>query len=349
MRRLIFITQQVDPEHPVLAGAVTMARALAARVDELVVLADGAVDGALPHNCRVRPFRASSRIGRGLRFEQALALELRPRPLAVVAHMCPVYAVIAAPLVRPLGIPLLTWYTHWNAHLPLRLAELVSTRVVSVEERSFPLPTRKLVPLGHAIDIDEFACLPAGDRSGLRILVLGRLSPSKGIDRILRGFRLALDAGLDGWLDVRGGASTPEEGRHEADLRRLARELDLEGHAAIAGPASRSDVPGLYGAAGVLINNMRAGAPDKVVYEAAASCLPVLASNPVFDELVAGIEPPLLFARDRPEELAERLLALAAVDPAGRSEIGRVLRSRVVAHHSLDAWADGLLAAAGAS
>ena len=32
---------------------------------------------------------------------------------------------------------------------------------------------------------------------------------------------------------------------------------------------------------------MRAGAPDKVVYEAAAACLPVLASNPIFDELLA--------------------------------------------------------------
>ena len=38
---------------------------------------------------------------------------------------------------------------------------------------------------------------------------------------------------------------------------------------------------------------MKAGAPDKVVYEACGSCLPVLASNPSFDELFEGIEPPL--------------------------------------------------------
>ena len=38
MRRLVFATQKLDPADPVLAATVPMARALAARVDELVVL-----------------------------------------------------------------------------------------------------------------------------------------------------------------------------------------------------------------------------------------------------------------------------------------------------------------------
>ena len=36
----------------------------------------------------------------------------------------------------------------------------------------------------------------------------------------------------------------------------------------------------LLAEADALVNNMRAGATDKVVYEAAATCLPVLGSNP---------------------------------------------------------------------
>ena len=40
MRRLIFITQQVDPGHPALAATVPKIRALAELVDEVVVLAD---------------------------------------------------------------------------------------------------------------------------------------------------------------------------------------------------------------------------------------------------------------------------------------------------------------------
>jgi hypothetical protein len=35
----------------------------------------------------------------------------------------------------------------------------------------------------------------------------------------------------------------------------------------------RAEVPALFARSDVLINNMEAGAPDKVVYEAAAACL----------------------------------------------------------------------------
>ena len=80
------------------------------------MLADGAVEGVLPENCRVRTFRAGHKALRGARFEAALARELRGlRGGAVVAHMCPIYAVLAAPLVRPLRIPLVLWFTHWRA------------------------------------------------------------------------------------------------------------------------------------------------------------------------------------------------------------------------------------------
>jgi hypothetical protein len=93
-------------------------------------------------------------------------------------------------------------------------------------------------------------------------------------------------------------------------------------------------VPALFARTHVLINNMRAGAPDKVVYEAAASCLPVLASNPVFDDL---LPPELRFDRDDPDSLAERLRTL---DPRRRPE----LRELVARYHSVEHWADGVLA-----
>ena len=61
---------------------------------------------------------------------RALARELRPRPIGVVAHMVPLYAVLAAPVVRPLGVPLVLWYTHWKAHVVVRAAERACSAVV---------------------------------------------------------------------------------------------------------------------------------------------------------------------------------------------------------------------------
>jgi glycosyltransferase involved in cell wall biosynthesis len=344
MRKLVFVTQQVDPDHPALAATVPKIRALARHVDEVVVLADGAVPGVLPSNCRIRTFRSSVKAGRGVKFEIALGREVPGlRGGAVVAHMCPIYAVLAAPLVRPLGIPLVLWFTHWRASRLLRAAERVSTAVASVDERSFPLPSHKLRAIGHGIDLSEFRCDLGSTNGALSLVALGRYSPAKGLDVVLRAVAAAGDTVS---LDVHGPTLSDEERAHHAELARLAAELGIDGRVALGDAVSRADVPGLLAAHDALVNNMRAGAPDKVVYEAAASCRPVLASNPVFDSF---LDPAQRFRREDPEDLVEKIRALQALDAESRARLGRRLRERVEAGHSVDSWARGILDAAGIS
>jgi glycosyltransferase involved in cell wall biosynthesis len=316
MRKLVFCTQKLDANDPVLAATVSMVRALAARVDELVVLCDTAVT---PVEARVYEFGAPTQLQRGLRFERALARELGGTD-AVVAHMVPLYAVIAAPLVRPRRIPLALWYTHWKGHAVVRAAENVCTHVLSVDARSFPLPSRKVRGIGHGIDLGEFSCsdAPAGP---LRALVLGRYSPAKGLETILRAAELA-----DVPIEAHGSDETFEP--YKRDLAQAFPAAEL------GGPVPRTELPALFARSHVLVNNMRAGAPDKVVYEAAASCLPVLASNPVFDDL---LPPELRFDRDDAEGLAEKLRIL---DARRRPE----LRDVVAARHSVEHWANEVVA-----
>jgi len=349
MTRVIFITQQVDPDHPALAATVPKIAALAALVDEVVVLADGAVDGVLPANCRVRAFRSGRKVGRGARFEAALARELPGlRGGAVVAHMCPIYAVLAAPLVRPLRVPLLLWFTHWRASRLLRAAERVSTGVVSVDRRSFPLRSGKVKAIGHGIDLSEFSCFDGQAKHTLQqsvtrldLLALGRYSRAKGLEVVLRA---VAGLGDEVRLDVYGPALSKDERAHRVELELLVRELGLAERVTLADAVPRSQIPELFAAHDGLVNNMRAGAPDKVVYEAAASCLPVLASNPVFDSL---LDPEQRFSRESSDELAYRIRGLAATDAVARVELGKRLRRRVEAGHSVESWARGVLDAAG--
>ena len=73
MTKLVFATQQVDPDHPTLGAAADLVSALAARVDEVVVLAAAAALESLPANVCFRSFGAPTQALRGLRFEAALA------------------------------------------------------------------------------------------------------------------------------------------------------------------------------------------------------------------------------------------------------------------------------------
>jgi glycosyltransferase involved in cell wall biosynthesis len=342
MPRLLFVTQQVDPSHPALAATVPKIRALADLVDEVVVLADAAVVDVLPANARVRTFRASHKLGRGLRFEAALGRELAGlRGGAVVAHMCPIYAVLAAPLVRPLRIPLVLWFTHWRASRLLRAAERAATAVASVDERSFPLPSRKVHAIGHGVDLAEFPCAPPREGAGTRLLALGRYSTAKGLDVVLGAVALAPG---DVELRVHGPTLSEEERAHRAELGELTAELGLDGRVVLGDAVPRAELPGLLASHDALVNNMRAGAPDKVVYEAAAGCLPVLASNPVFDSL---LEPEQRFPRWDPGALADRIAALAVLSASERAALGRRLRARVEEGHSVHSWARGMLGAAG--
>jgi glycosyltransferase involved in cell wall biosynthesis len=336
--RLVFVTQQVDPADPNLGATVSKIRALAGRVDELAVVADRAVEGVLPANCRTHLFASAHRAGRGVRFELALLRELgrRPLPDAVIAHMCPIYAVLAAPLARPLGVRVILWFTHWRRSRLLAAAERASNVVLTVDRRTFPLDSPKVRAIGHGIDLGGLACEDRPDRDPLTLLALGRTSPAKGLETVIKG--VALVPGVR--LVVRGPSVTDEERAHRAALEHLVRVLDVDDRVQIADPVPRHEVPAVLRSADALVNNMRAGATDKVVYEAAATCLPVLASNPAFDTLLPE---ELRFARESPESLADAIRGLEVVD---RRAVGRALRENVESRHSVEGWADAVVEAA---
>ena len=330
MKRIVFITQQVDPDHPALAATIPQIRALADRVDEVVVLADTALRASLPDNCRIRTFRAPAQVARGLRFVAALAPELARRPLAILAHMCPIYAILAAPLARPVGVPVLLWFTHWRARPKLAVAERLATRVLTVDETSFPLRSRKVTPIGHAVDTGRFSCVETRAAETLRLVALGRFAPSKRYELLFRSVELARESGLDVALDVYGPVLTAEERDYRAGLRPPP---GVELHDGVAG----SSVPQLLRRYDALVSATRAGSADKAVLEAAASCIPVVASS-------APVEGVLRFTTA--EDLAARLRELAALDSPARARLGRAARDEVVRRHSVDVWAERVLAAA---
>ncbi len=340
-RRLVFVTQDVDPGHPALAATVAKIRALAALVDELVVLADVVAAAALPANARARSFAAPGQAGRGLRFEAALARELGHRPIGVVAHMCPIYAVLAGPPARLARVPVVLWFSHRRRTRRLDAAIRLSSAVVSVDRQSFPVATPKLVPIGHGIDVGEFVCTPRPRRAGLRLLSLGRTSPSKGLDRQIRATALARERGLDVELHHYGPSLTDEERRHRQALELLVRELGLDGAVRLRPAVERASVPELFRGYEALVNDTIPGAVDKAVLEACAACVPAIASNPGFEALLGDLG--LHFPSASVEALAGRFAWLDRQPAAERERIGHLLRERVTAAHSVDAWARRLL------
>jgi glycosyltransferase involved in cell wall biosynthesis len=328
---LVFVTQALDPDDPVLGPTVAKVRALAARVDEMTVIAERIDMRALPENCRGVRLSASSRPGRGLRYAAALTSALVRRPRAVIAHMSPIYAVLAAPLARPLRVPVALWFTQQAGGRMLDVAVRTVDVVLTVDARAAPIRSPKVRAVGHGIDVSSLPCVSERAAPLRRLIGLGRYAPVKRWDTVLR----ALVELPDATLELHGPMLTAADRAHRPELERLAADLSVADRVTFGEAIPHRTIPGLFAEADALVNATAGSSADKVVFEAAASCLPAFAASPVFDELLPAT---LRFDAGDPHALAARIRDYAGSD-------GAAIRRRVIAEHSVDGWAERVLAA----
>ena len=342
--RLIFVTQLIDPEDPNLGFVVPQLNALADRVDGLTIVANEV--RSVPSDLRAEVIslgkeRGLGQIARGARYEAVIAREIRQhRPVALLAHMCPVYLNLAAPLARVSRTRTLLWFVHSSNTQSLALAERLADVVITAFPGSYPRSSPKVRPIGHAIDTSAFPWSPvtrAAD-APLRLLAVGRTSGYKGYEVMIRAVAAVRAAGLDVELRIVGPSVNPSEVQYRAHLQEvISRE---RGGFRLEDGVPRGSMPALLREADVLINATEDFSADKVVFEAMAMGMPVLVSSPAFAPLVDRAALPLAFPRDDATLLAERVSGLASASNQQLDELGRALRLRIEQEHSLEHWTD---------
>jgi glycosyltransferase involved in cell wall biosynthesis len=350
LRRLVFATQTIDADDPNLAQTIDIVRALAARCGEIAVITDRVGRHDLQPNVSFRTFGSRRRAGRAGRFLAAVAGALREgRPDAFVAHMSTYFLLVAAPLLKPARVPLVLWYTHWRADPSLRATHRLASVVCTVDRASYPMPSDKVRPIGHAIDVAVFQPRErAPDGAGLRLLSLGKTDPWKGFPLLLDAVERLVDRGVDVRAEIRGPQLTEGQRHHRAELdARIAASTVLRDRVDLYDAVPRGRVPDLIRASDAVVNpgGVRDGfeALDKVLFETAACAVPIVASHSALKDELSSTPMRLWFTPGDADDLATVLAGLAQAPAAERREAGRRLREWVEREHSVEHWADAMV------
>lgn len=330
--RLLVITQKVDKNDENLGFFHRWIEEFSKNCSEVAVIANFVGKYDLPRNVRVLSLgkeKGKNKITRLMLFWYLFFQNIR-RADAVFFHMIPGYVLAAFPFLLFYRKPSALWYVHKSVTRGLALAERLVDWIFTASDLSFRLPSKKVLYTGHAIDTETFQPTTYNlQPTTLRLLTVGRISPVKDIETIIRACGVLKNTWNRQWtLSVVGGPLMPRDIQYLESLKKMMRAEGLESHIHFEGARPFSEIPQLYREHDIFISMSTTGSIDKSVLEAMSSGLTVVTANEAFQSLL----PPQYFLEKRsPEFLAERIKMLA-----DENRPSMALRSLVMQKHSLE-------------
>lgn len=186
-------------------------------------------------------------------------------------------------------------------------------------------PKQDIPVIPNGVDIEQFS--PGKEVSEdtiIRILVVSRLTPRKGIRFLIRSMKMLHETHPKQKIEllVAGG------GDEEAALKALVESEGVSDRIRFLGRVPHDELPQVYRQADIFCLPSLNEGMSNTVLEAIASGLPIVATvTGGTDELVTDGENGYFVEMESPEDLAEKLGELVA-DPALRTRMGVASRTR---------------------
>lgn len=337
--RLLVFNMAMDFDHR-LAFASRWICALARKLEFIHVITMRVGRVELPENVRVYSVgkeKGYSEPRRALELYQHLFRVLRNDRIDICfSHMIPVFTVLAAPVLKLRGIPIVTWYAHPSVTWTLKLAHHLSDSMVASLESAYPYKRDKLRVIGQGIDTDIFTLDGAPPRNPPIILSVSRLSPVKDHLTLLKAAaRLQGEQSMPFQVVIVGDPLSPRDQRYVKSLYELVRNLQIQEIVRFYEAVPMLELPEWYRRCTVHVNMTPTGSGDKVALEAMSCGRPCLVANEGFKDTLGRCAQDLLYRYGDADDLAKKLAVLLEMSPAERDRIGYYLRERVVQKHSL--------------
>jgi glycosyltransferase involved in cell wall biosynthesis len=324
----------MNESHPLLSHQIGVVRKLAPHFRKLTVLTGEYSSEIMPPNVNVinmnwvpgSPFRNSSKFLFAL-----LDIFSRDRPDVVFSHMTEVQSLLTIPFTITKKVPHYLWYAHKHKSYALRICRRFVTSIVTSTHGSCPYSGEGVIPIGQAIDYDQFFVPPKEKQRRTELVHIGRSDPSKRIDLMIEAFIFAKTQLPGLRLTLIGSPSSSESQMKLEEIKSTYRRLISDKSIVFLDSVSRDVVPGMLQNFDLFIHAYN-GSLDKSVLESITSGVPVATLNNEF-RVEFGT-----WNEDQAANLKEELLSCLVEDPGVLVKKLKLQQEIVKESHSLDIW-----------
>ena len=283
------------------------------------------------------PTNATLHILRGGSFKKVLNLQkilakVLLKADALYCHMNPEYTIASFPMALMLRVPITHWYAHGAVNTRRKLMEVFATNIVTSSAKGFrnPLFPKKVHSVGQGIDTSLFAFKPKTDVTEKHLIYVGRISPVKDLESVIKAVDILKDRHLI--FDIYGEPAMKQDMIYLKNLKQMVSTMGLEHTVTFKGGVPYRKLPGVFQNANAFVNMSTTGSLDKTVLEALSTGCAVLTANDAYSETLAN---EYMVEKDNPELLAKKLGQFFSIDEKRRLRDAKRYRAVVEERHSL--------------
>lgn len=348
--KILIITQKYDLTDVNLGAFNVWWQKLAEKLDYVYILALEKRSEPPFKNIKVISMgkeRGLGKFGRLFNFYKNLFKILSQTDIIFV-HMIPLYLILAWLPAKIFRNKIVMWYAGVTINNWVKLAVWLSDKSLTSHKSGLRMESDKIAVIGHGIDTERFSPYgrsPEGRKihNTITILSVGRITPSKGHDLVIKSVSNLVKNGYDLNLKIIGGVVQKHHREYQENLKKLAANLGILDRIEFTGAVNYNEMPRYYNEAEILVDAVPPGGFDKVIMEAMASNVIPLTSNnyieSVFPEKLRGI---LIFKEGDGIDLVQKLKAILDhklwLDERTTTE----LRNIVIEKYSLNKFIDKL-------
>lgn len=338
---LLMITRKVDKGDGLSGFTYNWIKKLGQKLDNLYVICLNAGDtSGLGGNIKILSIRDNKtkniiiRKIKDLYNFQKLLIKTIKKVDGVFCHMNPEYTIASYPVSKIFNKKIISWYAHSKVSLRLKILEKMTDKILTPSNKSFRLKSKKVLITGHGIDTEKFKPRPEEKKEKFTIVSIGRISPTKDIETLIKSIDFIINYKKEKDIDIRiiGSPGLSAHKKYRQSLQEMTEKMNLKNYIKFIDEIPNSETPNELTKADLFINLSGTGSVDKAVLEAMSCGVIVLTSNESFKEI---LKEDFLIKQNDFKELSRKILKIKNGDK-NTASTKQELRGVVVKNHNLD-------------